>query len=125
MAMANRIHIGLNCCNYQRIQNEARRTENSSSKSYDEYDVMRWALGERRGHICGVGRVMKSLSVEMSSSYPTYSQEWPQNCEQQMRQHVHQEVQQQMNENHKKCKWALLSNSKKCNKRSNTTTNPK
>ncbi|KAL8240276.1 hypothetical protein R6Q59_013631 [Mikania micrantha] len=86
-----------------RIQNEARRLgDNSSSEISDEYDVMKHALGERRGHIRGVGRVIKSVPAEMSSSYSTQSQGWQQNWEQQMREQVQQEVQTQMNENFNK-----------------------
>ncbi|KAD3067311.1 hypothetical protein E3N88_35191 [Mikania micrantha] len=86
--------------NKQRIQNEARRLgDNSSSEISDEYDVMKHALGERRGHFRGVGRVVKSVPAEMSSSYSTQSQGWQQNWEQQMREQVQQEVQTQMNEN--------------------------
>ncbi|KAL8248461.1 hypothetical protein R6Q59_005329 [Mikania micrantha] len=84
----------------QRIQNEARRLgDNSSSEISDEYDVMKHALGERRGHIREVGRVVKSVPAEMSSSYSTQSQGWQQNWEQQMREQVQREVQTQMNEN--------------------------
>ncbi|KAD3337427.1 hypothetical protein E3N88_32947 [Mikania micrantha] len=84
----------------QRIQNESRRLgDNSSSEISDEYDVMKHALGERRGYIRGMGRVVKSVPAEMSSSYNTQSQGWQQNWEQQMREHVQQEVQAQMNEN--------------------------
>ncbi|KAD6795557.1 hypothetical protein E3N88_06453 [Mikania micrantha] len=87
----------------QRIQNEARRLgDNSSSEISDEYDVMKHALGERRGHIRGVGRVVKSVHAEMSSSYSPQSQGWQQNWEQQMREQVQQEVQAQMNENFNK-----------------------
>ncbi|KAD3338018.1 hypothetical protein E3N88_33539 [Mikania micrantha] len=87
----------------QRIQNEARRLgDNSSSEISDEYDVMKHALGERRGHIRGVGRVVKSVPAEMSSSYSPQSQGWQQNWEQQMREQVQQEVQAQMNENFNK-----------------------
>ncbi|KAD1196173.1 hypothetical protein E3N88_43159 [Mikania micrantha] len=88
---------------WQRIQNEARRLgDNSSSEISDEYDVMKHALGERRGHIRGVGRVVKSAPAEMSSSYSPQSQGWQQNWEQQMREQVQQEVQSQMNENFNK-----------------------
>ncbi|KAD3336393.1 hypothetical protein E3N88_31912 [Mikania micrantha] len=73
----------------QRIQNESRRLgNNSSSEISDEYDVMKHALGERRGHIRGVGRVVKSVPAEMSSSYNTQSQGWQQNWKQQMREQV-------------------------------------
>ncbi|KAL8201360.1 hypothetical protein R6Q57_012699 [Mikania cordata] len=61
--------------NKQMIQNEARRLgDNSSSKISDEYDVMKHALGERRGHIRGVGRVVKSVPAEMQSSYSSQNQ---------------------------------------------------
>ncbi|KAD6454932.1 hypothetical protein E3N88_09638 [Mikania micrantha] len=65
---------------WQKIQNEARRLgHNSSSEISDEYDVMKHALGERRGHIRGVGRVVKSVPAEMQSSYSSQSQGWQQN----------------------------------------------
>ncbi|KAD3641413.1 hypothetical protein E3N88_30637 [Mikania micrantha] len=73
--------------------------DNSSLEISDEYDVMKHALGERRGHIRGVDRVVKSVPAEMSSSYNTQSQGWQQNWEQQMREHMQEEVQAQMNEN--------------------------
>ncbi|KAL8201686.1 hypothetical protein R6Q57_010833 [Mikania cordata] len=62
---------------WQRIHNKARRLgDKSSSEISDEYDVMKHALGERRGYIRGVGRVVKRVPAEMPSSYSSQSQGW-------------------------------------------------
>ncbi|KAD3336506.1 hypothetical protein E3N88_32025 [Mikania micrantha] len=83
----------------QMTQTEARRLENNSSSEVSyEYDVTRHTVGERRGHIREVVRVVKSVPVVMSSLSPTPSQEWQQNWEEQMRKNMQQEIQQQMNE---------------------------
>ncbi|XP_076915909.1 uncharacterized protein LOC143575398 [Bidens hawaiensis] len=88
-----------------KIQEELAKTMRDaadSSTPVDEIGVLERALGTKRGHIRGVGRVVRRIIPEISSACPPPQQEWQkmQQEMQQMRQEMQEMRQQQQNEQH-------------------------
>jgi hypothetical protein len=64
----------------ERIEDELKRstTETGDSSTVDEFALMERALGQRRGHIRGVGRVVRHPTPVIASAYPPPPQQWNQ-----------------------------------------------
>ncbi|KAL8239041.1 hypothetical protein R6Q59_015608 [Mikania micrantha] len=60
------------------MQEELKRCtqESGYSESVNQIECMECALGQRRGHIRGVGRVVRHLTPDVSSTYPSQQGEW-------------------------------------------------
>ncbi|XP_022035191.1 transcription factor asR4-like [Helianthus annuus] len=84
-----------------KIQDELARASRDvdDTSPVDELEVLKSALGHRNGHVRGVGRVVKNVTHEISSSYPPPRQqqqlEEMQEEMQQMRQEIQEMRQQQ------------------------------
>ncbi|XP_022026824.1 probable serine/threonine-protein kinase cdc7 [Helianthus annuus] len=84
-----------------KIQDELARASRDvdDTSPVDELEVLKSALGHRNGHVRGVGRVVKNVTHEISSSYPPPGQqqqlEEMQEEMQQMRQEIQEMRQQQ------------------------------
>ncbi|KAL8214144.1 hypothetical protein R6Q57_003593 [Mikania cordata] len=63
---------------YDIMQEELKRCtqESGDSESVNQIECMERALGQRRGHIRGVGRVIRHPTSDVSSTYPPQQGEW-------------------------------------------------
>ncbi|KAF5782551.1 putative transposase, Ptta/En/Spm, plant [Helianthus annuus] len=79
-----------------KIQDELARASRDvdDTSPVDELEVLKSALGHRYGHVRGVGRVVKNVTHEISSSYPLPRQQLEEM--QQMRQEIQEMRQQQV-----------------------------
>ncbi|KAL8200136.1 hypothetical protein R6Q57_011475 [Mikania cordata] len=63
---------------YVMMQEEFKKSthESGDSSSVNKIECMERVLGQRRGHIRGVGRVVRHLTPDMSQAYPSREGEW-------------------------------------------------
>ncbi|XP_022010463.1 transcription factor asR4-like [Helianthus annuus] len=80
-----------------KIQDELARVlrDVDDTSPVDELEVLKSALGHRNGHVRGVGRVVKNVTHEISSSNPPPRQQQQLEEMQQMRQEIQEMRQQQ------------------------------
>ncbi|KAK1427558.1 hypothetical protein QVD17_16246 [Tagetes erecta] len=100
---------------WEKIQEEHTRLQNEVGdlSSVDEVVCLKRALGERPGHIRGVGKKLKRISIDVASAY-----------NQQIQKEVEQQVQQQLlpfQEQFKAMQQIIeqLQTRNKCNRRDN------
>ncbi|KAL8252262.1 hypothetical protein R6Q59_035955 [Mikania micrantha] len=63
---------------YEMMQEEFKKStqESGDSSSVNQIECMERVLGQRRGHIRGVGRVVRHPTLDVSQTYPSRDGEW-------------------------------------------------
>ncbi|KAL8267227.1 hypothetical protein R6Q59_004571 [Mikania micrantha] len=90
---------------YDIMQEELKRCtqESYDSESVNQIECMERALGQRRGHIRGVGRVVRHPTPDVSSSYPPQQGEWQNQMDERVEQLQQQLQQQQERDRERSC----------------------
>ncbi|KAL8260947.1 hypothetical protein R6Q59_024996 [Mikania micrantha] len=80
---------------YEMMQEEFKKStqESGDSSSVNQIECMERVLGQRRGHIRGVGRVVRHLTPDVSQTYPSRG-EWQNQLDERVEQ-LQQQLQEQ------------------------------
>ncbi|KAD7117270.1 hypothetical protein E3N88_04538 [Mikania micrantha] len=86
------------------MQEELKRCtqESGDSGSVNQIECMERALGQRRGHIRGVSRVVRHPTPDVSSTYPPQQGEWQNQMDERVEQ-LQQQLQQQERDRERSC----------------------